>query len=911
MPGGGGYGLNYERALEKAISEHFPPNVLTVGPSGCDYPTIQPALDAAEALVARTVVGEDFSVLFVGGGFSGDLLGDTIVVVADSEVIYAFSDADNEIPAGAVRLDIVTGGDENIGGTNLFLAALATNQPELVCAMVESGDDLVVNVSGATSLVATDAVWSVVTSEDLLSDIGTANVFVMTGVERFTGTIPDGVTVVYLDDLAVYNVGLGENYPTLALAVAAITTAALPAVMKLANGDYQGDLTLPQNVVVLGEGAVIDGAIIGDETNYVDPGILASGGFVNTSNHIPGINKGGGGRAVDSRQPRGGNTLFDCPVPRPRYNPRNLLALVIDDANDSWTDNSSFDSVLGTGVTPLAYAASKFVPICFAPIPKSMVGGTPISATLLKAQIRQYGGEILCHTYSHYADHTGMPAGADPDVYETLGAIKYLEDEIGFPVRSGVWASPTNSGSETDLGCTFNATANTVVDADHTLIDGVMIEFNTIVGTTGITAGIPYYVINQTAGVFQIALSPDGDPVDITAAGTGANYTTSKFNIPRCAADSRRGLLNRSNFIAFRDWHHATLYPETEGSMDEYGPSPLPMISRLPAAGTYYIASLLSSTDKDVQAAELTRFIGQLANSKHMGAVLWWHSIKLDNNTTTPKDLKVTAFKALIDAIAAQVTAGLLDVVPFSHMYYTEPCASGEQPNWLANPGFEYCSTGTLTGVACTFENTGDTVTKTSHGLVNGTRIMFHDIVNGTPIAPGTVYVVAGATTHTFTLTLEGVAVEITADGSGLYTVPANLVFEGVNRPCGYIAGLSTAEIVAGTGMFHGGSRACRLYRNAASAAKVKHDKLNVVQGEQYELSWWQYAPTGSPTMAISLTYHDSTMAAWDMIGPVATTAWVQYRRWITIPKGCTSLSISFGVNTAGGVIFIDDLFFG
>jgi hypothetical protein len=67
-----------------------------------------------------------------------------------------------------------------------------------------------------------------------------------------------------------------------------------------------------------------------------------------------------------------------------------------------------------------------------------------------------------------------------------------------------------------------------------------------------------------------------------------------------------------------------------------------------------------------------------------------------------------------------------------------------------------------------TAQNTGDTVTKTSHGLVNTQKIVFQPGYTPAGLTAGTVYFVVGATSNTFQVatTSGGSAVAITADST-------------------------------------------------------------------------------------------------------------------------------------------------
>lgn len=67
-----------------------------------------------------------------------------------------------------------------------------------------------------------------------------------------------------------------------------------------------------------------------------------------------------------------------------------------------------------------------------------------------------------------------------------------------------------------------------------------------------------------------------------------------------------------------------------------------------------------------------------------------------------------------------------------------------------------------------TFTDSGDLVTRNSHGYVNGDTVKFYRIVSTTGISEGQVYYVINATTNTFQIsqTVGGSAVALTTDGS-------------------------------------------------------------------------------------------------------------------------------------------------
>lgn len=83
--------------------------------------------------------------------------------------------------------------------------------------------------------------------------------------------------------------------------------------------------------------------------------------------------------------------------------------------------------------------------------------------------------------------------------------------------------------------------------------------------------------------------------------------------------------------------------------------------------------------------------------------------------------------------------------------------------------GMEITGTGISDAVAVTFQDTGDTVTRNSHGIANNTLISFATITSTTGISRYTPYYVINTTTNTFQIsdTLGGSAKTLTTDGSG------------------------------------------------------------------------------------------------------------------------------------------------
>jgi len=81
----------------------------------------------------------------------------------------------------------------------------------------------------------------------------------------------------------------------------------------------------------------------------------------------------------------------------------------------------------------------------------------------------------------------------------------------------------------------FSGAASTITNTlnpsgTYAVQNGAIVCFPSIIGTTGITQGVPYYIVNAVgvgndgaggAFVFQVALTPNGSPLTLTDDGTG------------------------------------------------------------------------------------------------------------------------------------------------------------------------------------------------------------------------------------------------------------------------------------------------------------------------------------------------------------------------------------------------------
>jgi len=86
-------------------------------------------------------------------------------------------------------------------------------------------------------------------------------------------------------------------------------------------------------------------------------------------------------------------------------------------------------------------------------------------------------------------------------------------------------------------------------------------------------------------------------------------------------------------------------------------------------------------------------------------------------------------------------------------------------------PGMQVTGTGSplTTPVSVTFEDAGDTVTLTAHGLENGDEVSFATITTTTGLIQNTIYYIINKTTDTFQLasTVGGLALPLTNNGTG------------------------------------------------------------------------------------------------------------------------------------------------
>jgi surface protein len=96
-----------------------------------------------------------------------------------------------------------------------------------------------------------------------------------------------------------------------------------------------------------------------------------------------------------------------------------------------------------------------------------------------------------------------------------------MADTSGMAV--GQFVTGTGTGITTGVSVASDVSAETLTLNDHGLADGTRVAFSVIGSTTGILTWTIYYVVNAATNTFQIALTPGGDPIDLT--GSNATLT--------------------------------------------------------------------------------------------------------------------------------------------------------------------------------------------------------------------------------------------------------------------------------------------------------------------------------------------------------------------------------------------------
>lgn len=141
-----------------------------------------------------------------------------------------------------------------------------------------------------------------------------------------------------------------------------------------------------------------------------------------------------------------------------------------------------------------------------------------------------------------------------------------------------------------------------------------------------------------------------------------------------------------------------------------------------------------------------------------------------------------TAYSGSTDQTITFVTGGASNLAATFSALGTGDCQGWEVYDSAGTPKRIWWGLWSPVSSGVTAQDTGDTITKTAHGLANGQKIVFQPGYTPTGLTGGTTYFVVGQTANTFQVatTLGGSAVPITADSTdgkvcyGLVKVIAN-----------------------------------------------------------------------------------------------------------------------------------------
>jgi hypothetical protein len=227
-------------------------------------------------------------------------------------------------------------------------------------------------------------------------------------------------------------------------------------------------------------------------------------------------------------------------------------------------------------------------------------------------------------------------------------------------------------------------------------------------------------------------------------------------------------------------------------------------VRRVRMAGTLFAKTKLELWDDlwDLRAA-LNPVLAQREEPLDRGYRPLYFSVPTNRAADYPSgviDLQMKALPRGISHDHGRDASGGLDIQPLSIPWQaTFVC---KDPGIYAQAAVDVAFDSNPTPVTdATGQNTGDTITKTSHGLVNGDRITIYAGTGGTGLTGGVTYYVVNKTDNTFqvSLTAGGAAVPITLDYSNLKYVKS-VTYSGTWNNRGNYLGKLEALIVVGEG---------------------------------------------------------------------------------------------------------------
>ena len=123
-------------------------------------------------------------------------------------------------------------------------------------------------------------------------------------------------------------------------------------------------------------------------------------------------------------------------------------------------------------------------------------------------------------------------------------------------ITTGMQVTGTGTPSTTAIAVTLTDAGDTVDLTAHGLANGDEVSFATIVTTTGIVINKIYFVVNQAANTFQVALTVGGAAIALTTNGSGTlryKATVSSIVVNTSVTLSLPATSTGSNTLSFRN----------------------------------------------------------------------------------------------------------------------------------------------------------------------------------------------------------------------------------------------------------------------------------------------------------------------------------------------------------------------
>lgn len=218
---------------------------------------------------------------------------------------------------------------------------------------------------------------------------------------------------------------------------------------------------------------------------------------------------------------------------------------------------------------------------------------------------------------------------------------------------------------------------------------------------TGMPPGVDPddYEVTNAITALEDAIYPTGKstwkfPV-MSGVWAGVSGYSEPLDVTRPDNQTRRGLLVRRSFIAYRDWNNTSITTDPRGEVisTPYHDT-LPIRARLGSTAIQNLSQLTTgAADTSARVVMMEKWLNMLANSKHVAVGIWFHDIVSDSTSPeSSENCNVSVFKTIVDFLAAELDTASPRLIPatFTEAHMTYPCAAGEEPNLWLNPSFEY-----------------------------------------------------------------------------------------------------------------------------------------------------------------------------------------------------------------------------